>query len=68
LPDLDKNHGAVCGLHDQVDFATASPGRPIIALQQAQTLRLQKGQRLVFACVTSGLGGLGHPVLFEELH
>jgi hypothetical protein len=65
---FDKHHGTVCGLHDQVNFATPSAGRPIIALQQAQTARLQIGQRLVFARITSGFGGLVHCVFFEELH
>jgi hypothetical protein len=69
LPHLDKHHGAVWTLHDQVYFAPASAGGPIIALQQPQAACLQKGQRLVFARITPGFGrGLTHFVFFEELH
>lgn len=41
LAHLDKDHGPVTGLHDQVDLAATAPGRPIIALQQAQARGLQ---------------------------
>jgi hypothetical protein len=69
LPHLDKHHGAVWTLHDQVYFAPASAGGPIIALQQPQAACLQKSQRLVFTRITPGFGrGLTHFVFFEELH
>jgi hypothetical protein len=68
LAHLHKHHRAIGHLHDQVNFAAAPPGRPIIALQQAQTARLQKSQRLVFACIATGFGGGAHRLFFEELH
>ncbi len=41
LAHLDEHQGAVASLHDQVDLAAAAPGRPIIALEQAQARGLQ---------------------------
>jgi hypothetical protein len=56
-------------LHDQVNLAPASARGPIIALQQPQAARLQKGQRLVFARIAPGFGRAGAWfVFFEELH
>ena len=48
LTHLDKDHRAVASLHDQIDLATAAPGRPIIALKQAQARGLQMLQGPVF--------------------
>ena len=45
---LHKHQGAVGRAHDQVNFAAATPRRPIIARQKAHPARLQIGQRLVF--------------------
>ena len=50
---LHKDHGAIAFAHDQVDLTTAAPGRPIIALQQLQALRLQIGQRPVFGRIAA---------------
>jgi len=57
LAHLDKHRGAIGRSHDQVDFAAAAPGRPIITLQQAQTCLLQMAQRGLFgriACLFAG--------------
>ena len=48
LAHLDKHQGTVARLHDEVDFATPTPGRPIIALKQAQARSLQMLQGPVF--------------------
>lgn len=48
LAHLDKDHGAIASLHDQIDLAAPAPGRPIIALQQAQARGLQVLQGPVF--------------------
>ena len=49
--DFDKHHGAVGVAHNQVYFATATPGCAVIALQQLQTLVLQEGQGLVLGLI-----------------
>jgi hypothetical protein len=41
LPHLDKDHRAIGFTHDQVDFSTASPRGPIIALKQFQSCLLK---------------------------
>ena len=51
LPHLDKNACAVRRAHDQVNFSTPAPGRPIIALHKAQTGLLQIVQRSIFGCI-----------------
>ena len=56
LADLDEDQRTVCGLHDQVDLAPAAPGRPIIALEQAQARGLQVLQGPVLSRCT-GLPG-----------
>ena len=48
LTHLDKDHGAVARLHDEINFAAAAPGRPIIAFEQAQARGLQMLQGPVF--------------------
>ena len=42
--DFDKHHGAVGVAHNQVYFATATPGCAVIALQQLQTLVFKKAK------------------------
>ena len=39
--DLDKHQGAVGCDHDEIDFPAPASGRPIMAVEQTQTLRLQ---------------------------
>ena len=53
---LDKHGGAVCGTHDQVDFATAASRRPIIALHQPQAGLLQMAQSSVFGGIADAFG------------
>ena len=74
LAYFDKHQRAGRIAHDQVNFATAAPRRPIIALQQAQTRGLQMFKRPLFRGV-AGLLGRGwlagatrRYVLFEEFH
>lgn len=50
---LYENQSAVRRAHHQVNLAAATPRRPIIARQKAQTARLQIGQRLVFRCIAN---------------
>jgi len=49
LAHLHEHQRAVAITHDQVDFAAAAPGRPIIPLQQLQTRHLQMGCGTVLA-------------------
>jgi hypothetical protein len=44
-------------LHNQVDFAAAATGRPIIARDQPQTLTLQVCQGSVFRSIPDLFGG-----------
>lgn len=63
---LDKHGGAVCGTHDQVDFATAASRRPIIALHQPQAGLLQMTQGKVFGGIANAFGarrGTRSPVM-----
>jgi hypothetical protein len=55
--DFDKHHGALSVAHNQVYFATAAPRCAVIALQQLQTLGLQKCQGLVFSVIASAFAG-----------
>jgi hypothetical protein len=57
LAYFNKHGSAVWRAHDQVNFSATTPGRPIIALQQAQTGLLQVVQRSVFSRITGLLGG-----------
>ena len=55
--------------HDQVDFAAAAPGRPIIARQQPQAACHEVGQCPVLGGVAGLLGGGGRGVfLAGEFH
>lgn len=54
---LHKYHGAVALPHDEVNLATPTPRRPIIALEQLQSLPLQKGQSPVFCRISTLAGG-----------
>jgi hypothetical protein len=56
-PYLNKYDRAILITHDQVNFAPTAPGRPIIALEQAQTGLLQVFKGLVFSRITRLLGG-----------
>lgn len=50
-------HQRAAGLsHHQVDLAAAAPGRPIIAVHQAQPGFAEMGERAVFGGVAGGLG------------
>ena len=49
--DFDKHHGTLGVAHNQVYFATATPGCAVIALQQLQTLGLQECQGLVLGLI-----------------
>lgn len=42
-PHLDKHHRAIVLAHNQVDFATTTPWRAVIARQQLQALLRQEG-------------------------
>ena len=53
LTYLHKDQCSVGTAHDQINLAAATPRRPIIARQKAQTARLQIGQRLVFRCIAN---------------
>lgn len=70
LAHLDEDEGAIASLHDQIDFATPAPGRPIIALQQAQAGRLQVLQGPVFRCGAHITRAAAAQLcqLLEELH
>ncbi len=59
LAHFNKHGGAIRRLHDQIDFATPAPRRPIIAHQQAQAGLLQKMQRGLFGRITRLLGRTG---------
>jgi hypothetical protein len=54
---LDEHDGSIRGLHNQVDFAAAATGRPIIARDQPQTLTLQVCQGSVFRSIPDLFGG-----------
>ena len=69
LAHLDKHQGAVASLHDEIDLATAAPGRPIIAFEQAQARGLQVLQSPVFSRsprLTGAAAQFGQ--LLEESH
>lgn len=55
--DLDEHQRSIARAHHQVNLSTATARRSIIALQQAQPLRLQVLQRLGFGSVTHAFGG-----------
>ena len=55
--NLHEYGGPVRLAHDEVDFAPSTPGRPIIALYQAQTRALQMAQRVVLGGITGLFGG-----------
>jgi hypothetical protein len=57
LPYFNKHGRAVWCAHDQVNFSTTAPWRPIIALQQAQASLLQVAQRSIFSRITGLLAG-----------
>ena len=54
---LDKHQRALGIAHDEVNLATAAPGRPIIALHQTQAGGLQTAQCLVFTGLAQLPGG-----------
>ena len=56
--NLHKHDGSVGRTHDEVNFTTAAPRRPLIAHEQAQALSLQIAQGLVL-CGVSHLFGRG---------
>lgn len=58
---LDKHHGAIGCLHDEVDFSTSTPRRPIIALQLLQSGFAQVRQCRFLGRIAQGLGGAGLP-------
>ncbi len=68
LAHLDKDRGAVGRAHDQVNFATAAPGRPIIALQKTQTVPLQELQRCIFSRVPGLFGACGPGLVVRKNH
>lgn len=55
--DLDKDQRAVALAHDQIDLAATAAGRPIIAGEQSQALRLQIPERALLGSVAALLGG-----------
>ncbi len=68
LAHLDKHGGAIVGTHDQVDFSTTAPGRPIIALQQVQPVLLQIPQRRVFSRSADLPGAWGFGPELRTIH
>ena len=68
LAHLDKHHRAIGRAHDQVDFTTTAPGRPIIAHKKTQTVLLQVLQGSVFRHVTKLLGGGDAKLVLRENH
>lgn len=48
LPHLDKDHGAVPGLQNEINLPAPAPRGPIIAFEQAQARVLQMLQGPVF--------------------
>ena len=54
---LHEYGGAICLLHDQVNFATTAAGRSIIAANEAQADALQVQHGGVFGGVTGVFGG-----------
>ena len=56
LPNFDKDY-QTCVLHDQIDLAATAAGRPIIAGEQSQALRLQIPERALLGSVAALLGG-----------
>ena len=57
LSHLDEDQRAVPLAHDQVDFAAAAAGRPIIARYEPQPRRLQVGKGAVLGGIAGLLGG-----------
>ena len=54
---LHEHQCAVGLAHDQIDFPTPAPRRPIIALNQPQAGLLQMAQRRVFGGIAGLLAG-----------
>ena len=55
---FNKDDRAICRAHDQVNFSTPAPRRPIIALQKSHSAFTQIRQRRVFSGVAELLGGI----------
>ena len=62
LAHLNKHGCSIGRTHDEINFATPTPGRTIIARYQAQALRGKIVQRGVFRRIAHLLGGAQWPL------